>query len=142
MIPWSDNKIVNESFSVIMNSDADEYDGYLDKYNDDENPLKILTEWVETNNVNNVRFHLSSSEIDSLCCEDDMGETWVDDLREYTQSEFVLHDCTIKQFCENENITWTNGYYNEDYDEELRYNDKYFLNGSDSIMFALIEKVD
>lgn len=143
MVPWSDNEIVNEAFSVIMSSDGEDYFPHFLRNKDELNPLKTLEKWVNENNVKKIRFHLSSSEIDEYCFGDDFGEIWVEDAKEFTDSEIILHKRRIKEFCKDENIIFSEEYcYDKDTEEVVCYNEKWFLNGSDKLMYTLIEKID
>lgn len=143
MVPWSDNEIVNEAFSVIMSSDGEDYFPHFLRNKDELNPLKTLEKWVNENNVKKIRFHLSSPEIDEYCFGDDFGEIWVEDAKEFTDSEIILHKRRIKDFCKDENIIFSEEYcYDKDTEEVVCYNEKWFLNGSDKLMYTLIEKID
>jgi len=149
---WHSNKLANEIFSVIMGGPIQECDKdvIIDYYNDSpfwENygtPLEMLKNWINDNNVKKFRVHLLDSDIEALV--GDVQE-YIDELKKITDAEIIVHKNNdgdyiyMNDVIEKMGIVWDDEIWDHITREDLKYNSKYFYNGSDATLYTLIEKI-
>jgi len=143
---WSKNPVANEIFSVIVGGQtaADFPFDFLKDYNDSgwTNPVDALKTWVEQNDVENFKIHLVKSDIEDLVGDVD---AYINDIKNFTNKEIVLHDDNDGEYfgiyLDKFNINWDFEEWNSTFREDLKYNNKYFYNGSDASLYTLIEKI-
>ena len=143
---WSNNEIANEIFSVIMGGSPGEqfdYDDFFENYQNSSwtNPIETLEKWVKDNDVNNYKIHIFKTDAEQLV---GSVEEYINDLKSVSDKDIIVHeddDEYMGIYLDKFNIKWDFDEWNHEMRENLRYNDKYFYNGSDATLYTLIEKI-